>query len=49
MHITLEPFSEANGLLTPTSKMKRNDAKKHFAEQIEKLYSMPRLLAPKRK
>lgn len=36
--LTTEPFSIENGLLTPTMKLKRNVAKKHFGDQITKLY-----------
>lgn len=34
-----EPFSIENGLLTPTMKMKRSDAKNMFAKEIEDLYA----------
>ena len=34
-----EAFSPANGLLTPTMKMKRNVLKDNFEKDIENLYS----------
>ena len=34
-----EPFSAENGLLTPTFKMKRPEARKILAKDIEELYS----------
>ena len=48
VYLTFEPFSEENGLLTPTSKMKRNDAKKFFATQIDALYKLPQMREPKK-
>ena len=33
-----EAFSVENNMLTPTFKLKRNEAKIRFAEDIEKLY-----------
>lgn len=38
IHVSPEDFSVENGLLTPTFKLKRNVAAKHFGEQIKKLY-----------
>ncbi|OQR88167.1 Long-chain-fatty-acid--CoA ligase [Achlya hypogyna] len=38
LHLTPMPFSLANGLLTPTFKLKRHDAKKVFAQEIDSLY-----------
>lgn len=37
----IEPFTQDNGLLTPTMKLKRNFAKTHYAELIKQLYEMP--------
>ncbi|CAK9142527.1 unnamed protein product [Ilex paraguariensis] len=37
--LVLEPFSEQNGLLTPTFKIKRPQAKAYFAEAIAKMYT----------
>ncbi|KAK0553014.1 medium-chain fatty acid-CoA ligase faa2 [Tilletia horrida] len=39
LHLTVEPFSVENGLLTPTFKVKRPEAKKYYSEQIKKLYA----------
>ncbi|KAG9409076.1 hypothetical protein AC1031_019334 [Aphanomyces cochlioides] len=38
IHLHLEHFSAENNLLTPTFKLKRNEAKKLFAKQIDDLY-----------
>jgi long-chain acyl-CoA synthetase len=38
VHVHFEPFSVDNGLMTPTFKLKRYNARKHFADVIEKLY-----------
>mmetsp|Transcript_8937 Transcript_8937/g.17579 ORF Transcript_8937/g.17579 Transcript_8937/m.17579 type:complete len:216 (+) Transcript_8937:2-649(+) len=37
--LTAEPWSTDNGLLTPTFKLKRNDAKIRFMADIEKMYA----------
>jgi len=37
--IEKEPFTTENGLLTHTSKLKRNVAKKHFEDKIKDLYA----------
>jgi len=34
----LEPFSIESGILTPTMKLKRNEAKKIFEREITELY-----------
>jgi len=39
IYLSPEVFSENNGLLTPTQKVKRPIAKQHFAEQIAEMYS----------
>jgi len=36
-----EPFSIENDILTPTMKLKRNVAKKHYSNEIQKLYEAP--------
>ncbi len=35
VHLTSQQFSQENGLLTPTFKVKRNDAKKYFLQEIK--------------
>jgi long-chain acyl-CoA synthetase len=35
IHITMEPFSVTNDLVTPTFKLKRFNAKNYYAEQIK--------------
>ncbi|XP_050375234.1 long chain acyl-CoA synthetase 6, peroxisomal-like [Argentina anserina] len=37
--LTVEPFTLENGLLTPTFKIKRPQAKEYFAQAISKMYS----------
>ncbi|GAK67149.1 acetyl-CoA synthetase-like protein [Moesziomyces antarcticus] len=39
LHLRMEPFSVENGLLTPTFKVKRHEAVKHFKDQIEAVYA----------
>ncbi|SPO31184.1 related to Long-chain-fatty-acid--CoA ligase 6 [Ustilago trichophora] len=39
LYLTMEPFSVENGLLTPTFKVKRHEAVKHFKDQIEAMYA----------
>ncbi|KAK0567486.1 medium-chain fatty acid-CoA ligase faa2 [Tilletia horrida] len=39
LHLTTEMFSVENGLLTPTFKVKRPEAKKYYVEQIKKMYA----------
>ncbi|KAJ3277049.1 Long chain acyl-CoA synthetase 7 peroxisomal [Terramyces sp. JEL0728] len=38
-HLTTEPFSVENNLLTPTFKLKRHDAKLKYQNEIDELYS----------
>ncbi|PWN53287.1 acetyl-CoA synthetase-like protein [Violaceomyces palustris] len=38
LHLTMDPFSIENGLLTPTFKVKRHEVIKYYQEQIDKLY-----------
>ncbi|OON19348.1 AMP-binding enzyme [Opisthorchis viverrini] len=38
LHLSPEPFSIENGLLTPTLKIARPQVRKHFAAQIQALY-----------
>jgi long-chain acyl-CoA synthetase len=38
IYVSPEDFSVENGLLTPTLKLKRNVAAKHFAAQINDMY-----------
>lgn len=41
LHLTLDPFTIENDLLTPTLKIKRNIAKKVFQSEIDDLYTKP--------
>jgi long-chain acyl-CoA synthetase len=38
VHLSLEPYTTANGLLTPTLKLRRGRLEAHFAREIEALY-----------
>ncbi|KAF7234227.1 Long-chain-fatty-acid--CoA ligase, partial [Paragonimus skrjabini miyazakii] len=38
IHLCSEPFSIANGMLTPTMKVSRPAVRRHFSEAISKLY-----------
>jgi len=38
VHLSPEEFSVENSMLTPTFKLKRNEAKKAFQSQIDKMY-----------
>jgi len=38
VHLTLEEFSEENGLLTPTKKVKRNEVKNQYQKEITEMY-----------
>ena len=39
IHLASEPFSVENDILTPTFKLKRNIARKVFAEKIDEMYA----------
>ena len=39
IHLTLDPFTIENEILTPTMKIKRNIAKNIFQEQLDKMYA----------
>ncbi|CAJ0756484.1 12823_t:CDS:2 [Entrophospora sp. SA101] len=39
IYLTSEPFSVENGMLTPTFKLKRHQAKLHFKKQIDEMYA----------
>jgi len=41
IHLAPNPFTIDNGTLTPTLKIKRNDAKIMYKEVIAKLYAEP--------
>ena len=41
IHLTADPFTMQNDIITPTFKIKRNVAKNVFQSQIDKLYSEP--------
>lgn len=41
VHLRVEPFTVENGLITPTFKMKRPEAKKLLAKELEELYALP--------
>ena len=47
INIESEQFSVANGMLTPTMKIKRNQAKKMYKTKIDHLYSIPVLKSNK--
>ena len=38
VHLTLDEFTEDNGLLTPTKKVKRNEVKTHYQKEITEMY-----------
>lgn len=39
IHLSPEPFSPENGLLTPTFKLKRHQAKIAFQKEIDAMYN----------
>ena len=43
VHLTSTTFTIENDLLTPTFKVKRNEAKKYFFQQIKDLYGGAKL------
>jgi len=40
IHLTMEPFSIENGLLTPTFKVRRRDALTKYKEELDALYAL---------
>ena len=40
VHLCAEPWTIENGLLTPTMKLKRPTAQKHFQAQLDALYKL---------
>jgi long-chain acyl-CoA synthetase len=38
VYLTLDEFTEENGLLTPTKKVKRNEVKNHYQKEITEMY-----------
>ena len=38
VHMTINPFTVASDLITPTFKVKRNNAKRVFQVEIDKMY-----------
>ena len=43
VYLSAEPFSVENEILTPTFKIKRNDAKKYYYSQIKEMYGGAKL------
>ena len=41
VHLTMEPFTVENDLITPTFKIKRNVAKKVFQKEFDQMYAEP--------
>jgi long-chain acyl-CoA synthetase len=39
IHLTLDPFTTENDIITPTFKLKRNVAKKVYQSEIDKMYA----------
>ena len=44
IHIADEPFSDANGLLTPSQKAKRATIRGHYKKQIMEMYEKPQMV-----
>jgi long-chain acyl-CoA synthetase len=40
VHVSMEPFSVANGTLTPTFKLKRKDAYAMYKAELDSLYEL---------
>ncbi|KAG8709341.1 hypothetical protein FRC08_018383 [Ceratobasidium sp. 394] len=40
VHVTLEPFTTDNNLLTPTFKVRRRDAYMRYKEELDRLYGL---------
>jgi long-chain acyl-CoA synthetase len=38
IHLTCDPFTVENGILTVTQKLKRNEAKKVYQSEIDAMY-----------
>lgn len=43
IYLESEPFSDANGLLTPTFKLKRKELRDTYQSEIDKMYSRSKL------
>jgi len=43
MHLVYEPWTDVMGILTPTSKLKRNAVKTTYQAEIDDMYSKPTL------
>lgn len=41
IHLIFDPWTDTMGILTPTSKLKRNAAKTIYQGEIDKMYSSP--------
>jgi len=46
IHLTFEDFTVNNDLLTPTFKLKRNNAAIHFKQEIEEMYAGKEIILP---
>lgn len=49
LYLLKDPWTVEDGHLTPTQKLKRPQAKVMYKEQIEELYSLPKVMAPSKK